>query len=438
MGKQIELPFSISDSHISKLFEFIHSDAWTSPKLSISGICYYDHYSLFLWVYPFPRKGEVFSKFLNFMAYEESWKHNFKLKFNHFNETMVENILTPSSINILILKEYKCYSLHTSQQNGKSESMICTSNSAVHAFLFQAKLSLIYWVGALHVVVHTLNILPSSAIRNHIPFIILFNKSPRYDYMKVFGCLCFLNINLSHLHKLSSHSKPCLFLGYPSQHRRYICMDLQTKKIIISCHVIFDETLFLAAETNSSLVSYTFLDSHDEPSPIFKNILQTPSLLPPMLAQQIPPPLPPTAPANVPIPTGHSMQTRSKQGIRKPKTQFSLLTAVSPLPNSHIQALYVPNWSSAMADDYDAMIKTKTWTLLPRPRDVNIVRFIWLFKHKINADGSLSCNKARLVANGKSQEAGIYYNETFNPVVKPATIRTVLHLSLRVTGPFIS
>ncbi|GKC70111.1 ribonuclease H-like domain-containing protein [Tanacetum coccineum] len=55
---------------------------------------------------------------------------------------------------------------------------------------------------------------------------------------------------------------------------------------------------------------------------------------------------------------------------------------------------------------------------------------MWLFRHKYNADGTLSRYKARLVANGSTQLAGIDVDETFSPVVKPATIRTVLSLAI--------
>ncbi|GJY42881.1 ribonuclease H-like domain-containing protein [Tanacetum coccineum] len=47
-----------------------------------------------------------------------------------------------------------------------------------------------------------------------------------------------------------------------------------------------------------------------------------------------------------------------------------------------------------------------------------------------NADGSLNRYKARLVANGSTQIVGIDVDETFSPVVKPATIRTVLSLAI--------
>ncbi|GJX30302.1 ribonuclease H-like domain-containing protein [Tanacetum coccineum] len=60
---------------------------------------------------------------------------------------------------------------------------------------------------------------------------------------------------------------------------------------------------------------------------------------------------------------------------------------------------------------------------------------MWLYKHKYNADGSLSRYKARLVANGRSQQQGIDCDETFSFVVKPATIRTVLSLAVSRQWP---
>nr|GEV64553.1 ribonuclease H-like domain-containing protein [Tanacetum cinerariifolium] len=77
-----------------------------------------------------------------------------------------------------------------------------------------------------------------------------------------------------------------------------------------------------------------------------------------------------------------------------------------------------------MLDEYNALITKRTWVLVPSPANVNVVRSMWLFKHKFNADGSLSRVKARLVANERSQRHDIDCDETFSPVVKPATIRT--------------
>lgn len=83
-----------------------------------------------------------------------------------------------------------------------------------------------------------------------------------------------------------------------------------------------------------------------------------------------------------------------------------------------------------MVEEYDAQIKNKTWGLVPRPYGANIINSMWLYKHKFDADGVLKRHKSRLVANGKTQEEGIDFDETFSPVVKPATIRLVLNIAL--------
>ncbi|KAJ0623708.1 putative RNA-directed DNA polymerase [Helianthus annuus] len=61
---------------------------------------------------------------------------------------------------------------------------------------------------------------------------------------------------------------------------------------------------------------------------------------------------------------------------------------------------------------------------------MNVIRSMWLFKHKFKSDGSLERYKARLVCDGRLQQVGVDCGETFSPVVKPATIRTVLSIAL--------
>nr|GEU48148.1 ribonuclease H-like domain-containing protein [Tanacetum cinerariifolium] len=114
----------------------------------------------------------------------------------------------------------------------------------------------------------------------------------------------------------------------------------------------------------------------------------------------------------------------------RPTERLNLhVSSVSPLPKSCREAFNDVNWHSAMRDEYNALIKNSTWILVPRPSDVNVVRCLWLFRHKYLADGTLSRYKARLVANGSTQLEGVDVDETFSPVVKPGTIRTVLSLA---------
>ncbi|GKF12989.1 ribonuclease H-like domain-containing protein [Tanacetum coccineum] len=88
-----------------------------------------------------------------------------------------------------------------------------------------------------------------------------------------------------------------------------------------------------------------------------------------------------------------------------------------------------PNWQNAMRDEYSALIKNRTWVLVPRPSDTNIVHCMWIFRHKHLADGMLCRYKARLMVNGSTQLEGVDVDETFSPVVKLGTIQTVLSLA---------
>lgn len=265
---------------------------------------------------------------------------------------------------------------HTSQQNGKSERMIRTINNAICCLMFQARLPPSYWVEALHTAVHILNLLPSKAIQNKFPFSVLFKKPISYTHLKT--------------HKLSPRSSKCLFIGYPSDHRGYRCLDLTTNKIILSRHVAFDETQFPYQDSKAQKTStYDFLSTDTDPSPLLRSILETPMapsnpVTPPAPQDAPTPPAPPAVEA-----PRHSMSTRSKHGITKPKQIFSLLAKpFSALPKSHIQALNDPNWNPSMTIEYNAIVKSETFDLVPRPSNTNIVRSMWLYKHKYDADGN--------------------------------------------------
>lgn len=83
-----------------------------------------------------------------------------------------------------------------------------------------------------------------------------------------------------------------------------------------------------------------------------------------------------------------------------------------------------------MKEEIVALHQNKTWILIPRSNDMNVIGCKWVYKTKLKADGTLERLKARLVAKGFNQIPGIDFLETFSPVVKPATIRIVLSIVL--------
>lgn len=79
-----------------------------------------------------------------------------------------------------------------------------------------------------------------------------------------------------------------------------------------------------------------------------------------------------------------------------------------------------------MQEEYDFLKAQGTWILVPPPTDRSIVGSKWVYKVKKNHDGSVSKYKARLVAQGFSQEYRVDYSDTFSPIVRHTTIRIIL------------
>lgn len=82
-----------------------------------------------------------------------------------------------------------------------------------------------------------------------------------------------------------------------------------------------------------------------------------------------------------------------------------------------------------MQEEHRALLANETWVLVPRPPGVNVVTGKWVFGHKLHPDGSLGIYKAHCIVCGFSERPGMDFDETFSPVVKPVTIRTVLSLA---------
>ena len=95
-------------------------------------------------------------------------------------------------------------------------------------------------------------------------------------------------------------------------------------------------------------------------------------------------------------------------------------------PTCFDEAVGNVNWEKAMDEEMVALYGNETWDLVPLPEGKNTIGCKWVYKVKRNSDGNISRYKARLVAKGYAQTHGIDYEETFAPVAKMATVRSVI------------
>ena len=86
-------------------------------------------------------------------------------------------------------------------------------------------------------------------------------------------------------------------------------------------------------------------------------------------------------------------------------------------------------WESAAQTEMETIKANRTWTLVDLPANCKLIGCRWVFKVKYDANGNVDWYKARLVAKGYTQVHEIDYTETFAPVVKFNSIRTLLALA---------
>jgi hypothetical protein len=74
----------------------------------------------------------------------------------------------------------------------------------------------------------------------------------------------------------------------------------------------------------------------------------------------------------------------------------------------------------------DQIGENDTWEFVPRPKNKNVIGTKWVFRNKLNEDGQVTRNKARLVCKRYAQIEGIEFEETFAPVARMEALCLIL------------
>ena len=104
--------------------------------------------------------------------------------------------------------------------------------------------------------------------------------------------------------------------------------------------------------------------------------------------------------------------------------EIALLSHIEP--TSIKEVCKDENWVNAMNEELDQIEKNQTWEIVPRPQNKNVIGTKWVFKNKVNENGQVIKNKARLVCKGYAQVEGVDFEETFAPVARLEAIMMLL------------
>uniref|UniRef100_A0A2N9HDB5 Reverse transcriptase Ty1/copia-type domain-containing protein n=1 Tax=Fagus sylvatica TaxID=28930 RepID=A0A2N9HDB5_FAGSY len=165
--------------------------------------------------------------------------------------------------------------------------------------------------------------------------------------------------------------------------------------------------------------------------PLLLQILQISVLVPLLLSIStllLSQPLHPAGPS-MPSSSGkpHALSSSLSYSHLSPSHKsFALALTTMSEPTSFAQASQIPHWREAMLSEFTALEANHTWVVTALPPGKQPIGCKWVYKVKLKADGTLERYKARLVAKGYTQQEGLDYSETFSPVAKFTTVRTLL------------
>ncbi|GKV53176.1 hypothetical protein SLEP1_g59714, partial [Rubroshorea leprosula] len=405
-AKQLALSFSSSYSHSTTPFDLVHSDVWgPSPTPTMGG-----------------SRTDNATEYLG---------------------TKLQSFLKEQGT----LPQQSCP--YTSEQNWRVERKHRHIFDSVRALLISSSCPERFWGKAALTAAYLINRISSSVLNNQSPYERLHGILPAYNLLKVFGCACFVLLPPHEHNKLEPRARLCCILGYGITQKGYRCWDPVSQKLRVSRHVVFwEHTMF------SSLSNFKVSSSHQPPFFTNPSIELFPSDSNAGTSDELynASPHAPTSfveddllagnaldhfePSSTSSSTNELVVTSSSHPtrVRKPPNylrDYHCFPAITSLhePQSYQEASFNPLWQQAMQDELQALENTRTWDLVDLPAEKSLIGCKWVYKIKTRSDGSVERYKARLVAKGFTQEYGIDYEETFAPIARLTSVRSLLAIA---------
>ena len=440
-----------SSSRTSHLLELVHSDVSGPLEVPSMGgsryfVTFIDDFSKWTFVYCMKQKSETFLCFKKFHKLAE--RHT-GLKIHSVNVINRTN-LPPEQLKTLrtdnggeyLSNEFKSYLqehgirhqltvAYTPQQNGVAERMNRTIMDLVRSMLHSSGLSKEFWAEAVAAAVYIRNRVSSHALPNgETPYSRWIGKAPNLSHIRVFGCKCWHVIPKVHSGKLDPRAKPGIMIGYSTQSKGYKIWDIESKSIIVSRDVRFDEfssnhptTTF---EDSTDVLDSVTVQGGEVRKPMSDNTALPDSNAELEIDDSRDEKFQDTNTVSSPV-LRRSSRLRKQTGEWWKETgNYVQALSAQVVPTSYRVAVAPENidfWQPGIDREHDCITRNKTWIFVEREPGMHVLPCKYVFKIK---DGK---PKVRLVAMGCRQIYGVDYNETFAPVVSLTTIRTILALA---------
>ena len=439
-GKIHRSPFpKTGHERATELLGLVHSDVCGrigSPSLGGAEyfVTFVDDKSHYVWIYPIKHKHEVFQKFMEWKSYVENATNHKVKKFRtdnggEYKSTEFENFLKKEGI------EHQYTIPKTPEQNGVSERINRTLVEKVRSMLADSTLPHKFWAEGLSTAAYLLNRSPTKALDDKTPFEAWNGKKPGVKHLRVFGSLAYIHIPKDERKKLDPKAKKCIFLGYGTTRKGYRLYDRQTSTIVHSRDVVCDESSKGWESEGEKQVIQVENFVEEEPD-VLEEESEAEAVEPEgqdteEARSETEPEEDRTSEPERENSTGVTASRRNptRESRRMPDYLGNWAFTVTEEPNSVKEAVSCPekkHWETAMQKEMNSMYSNDVWDLVELPENREAVGSKWVFKKKTKADGSIERFKARLVAQGFSQKQGLDYDETFSPVIRFESVRSLV------------